>query len=137
MGIGLIDQTYDMNKYHLFKNNKSILEETSINNLKKAIKENIKPPKSDTKVFVINFSIRPENKFPLKIVCGQYTLTDKLALVMIDDDTSITITWTKDELKKFGFKKNHISKIIKAIKLDLVSYEDFHDSITHVLDVTK
>ena len=137
MGIGLIDQTYDMSNYHLFKNNKSILEASTITNLKKAIKENIEPPKSDTKVFVISFSIDPKYKFPLIIVCGQYTLTDKLTLVMKDDDTSITITYTKDELKKYGFKSNHINKIIKAIKLDLVSYEDFRDSITHVLDVTK
>jgi hypothetical protein len=137
MGVTLIDQIYDMSNYHLFKNSKQILEDSSINNLKKAIKENIKPPTKDTKVFVINFSIKPKSEFPLKIVCGQYTLTDKLALVMTDDDTSITITYTKDELKKYGFKKSHVSKIIKAIKNDLVSYEDFHDSITHVLEVTK
>ena len=56
---------------------------------------------------------------------------------MTDDDTSITITYTKDELKKYGFKKSHVSKIIKAIKNDLVSYEDFHDSIEHILEVTK
>ena len=55
----------------------------------------------------------------------------------MDDDISITITYTKDELKKYGFKKNHISKIIKAVKNDLVSYDDFRDSITHVLEVTK
>ncbi len=137
MGVALIDQTYDMNKYHLFKNTKQILEETNIRTLKKAIKDNIKPPNKDTKVFVISFEVDPEYKFPLIIVCGQYTLTDKLSLIMIDDDISITITYTKDELKKYGFKKNHISKIIKAVKNDLVSYEDFRDSITHVLEVTK
>ena len=137
MGIGLIDQTYDMSNYHLFKNNKSILEASTITNLKKSIKENIEPPKSDTKVFVISFSIDTKYKFPLIIVCGQYTLTNKLALVMKDDDIAQTITWTKDELKKFGFKKSHINKIIKAIKFDLVSYKESHDSITHVLEVTK
>ena len=137
MGIGIIDQTYDMNNYHLFKNNKSILEATTITNLKKAIKENIQAPKSDTKVFVISFSIDPKYKFPLIISCGQYTLTNKLSLVMKDDDTAQTITWTKDELKKYGFKKSHISKIIKAIKFDLVSYKESYDSITHILEVTK
>ncbi len=137
MGVTLIDQIYDMSNYHLFKNSKQILEDSSINNLKKAIKENIKPPTKDTKVFVINFSIKPKSEFPLKILCGQYTLTNKLSLVMTEDDTAQTITYTKDELKKYGFKKSHVSKIIKAIKNDLVSYEDFHDSITHVLEVTK
>lgn len=137
MGANFIDQTYDMSKYHLFKNNKQLLEETTIANLKKAIKENIEPPKKDTKVFVINFSVKPNSEYPLKILCGQYTLTEKLALVMKDDDIAQTITWTKDELKKYGFKKSHIGKIIKAIKEDLVSYEDSHDSITHVLEESK
>ncbi len=137
MNIVYIDNIYDMSNYHLFKNSKQILEDSSINNLKKAIRENIKPPTKDTKVFVINFSIKPKSEFPLKILCGQYTLTNKLALVMTEDDTAQTITYTKDELKKYGFKKTHVSKIIKAIKNDLVSYEDFHDSITHILEVTK
>ncbi len=137
MGIAFIDQTYNMDKYHLFKNNKKLLEESTITNLKKIIKENIKPPTKDTKVFVISFEIDPKYKFPLIISCGQYTLTNKLGLLMKDDDTAQTITYTKDELKKYGFKKSHISKIIKAVKNDLVSYKDSHDSITHVLEVTK
>jgi hypothetical protein len=137
MGVAYIDESFDMTNYHLFKNSKQILEEPTISKLKNAIKDNIKPPTKDTKVFVINFSIKPKSEFPLKILCGQYTLTNKLALVMTEDDTAQTITYTKDELKKYGFKKSHISKIIKAVKNDLVSYEDSHDSITHVLEVTK
>ncbi len=115
-----IDKTYDMSKYHLFKSGglKSYLSDATISKLKKSIKENIKSPSKNRKVYVISFFIKPESENPLRIVCGQYTLTTKLALVMEDDDVSLTIKYTKDELEKYGFKKEDIVPLggIKEIK---------------------
>ncbi len=134
-----IDKTYDMSKYHLFKSGglKSYLSDATISKLKKSIKENIKSPSKNRKVYVISFFIKPESENPLRIVCGQYTLTTKLALVMEDDDVSLTIKYTKDELEKYGFKKEHIKKIIKSVKEKTASFVDFTDNITHILKVTK
>lgn len=129
-----IDKSIDMSKYHLFKNNKSIIQDDSIAGLKKTLKELAKPPKSNKKVFVVNFSLDLNKKEPLKVLCAQYTITPKLALVMKDDDISQTVTWNMDELKKYGFKKQHINKIIKAISNDLISHQDSSVSITDVLD---
>lgn len=134
----LIDKTYDMSKIHLFKNStKSLLSELTMKKLKNSIKENIVPPKKDTKVFTLEFAIDIDSDIPLRIVCAQFTLTPKLVLGMRDDDLSQTIRWTKDELKKYGFKKIYLKKIIYAVKNDLLSYENLTDSITHVLEVTK
>ena len=55
---------------------------------------------------------------------------------MTDDDIAQTITYSREEFNKYGFKKSHITKIIKAIKNDLISYENFGVSITDVLKAT-
>ena len=75
-----IDKTYDMSKIHLFKSSgtKSYLNEDTILNLKKAIKNNVKPPSKNTKVYTIEFSLRPESDYPLRVICAQFTLTTKL-----------------------------------------------------------
>ncbi len=137
--MSFIDKTYDMSKYHLFTKtgNKSYLSEKTIGNLKKIIKDTVKAPNKDIKVYIINFFLHPNTENPLKILCGQYTLTTKLVLVMKDDDVSITINYSQDEFEKYGFKKEHIQKIIKAIKENTVSYIDFTDNITHILEVTS
>ncbi len=137
--MGLIDKTFDMSKIHLFKSggSKSLLSEKTMPKLKKAIKENIKPPSKNKKVYTIEFSLNIDDIYPLRIICGQYTLTSKLALVMEDDDIALTIEYTQDELKKYGFQKEHIKKIIKAIKEQTATFTDLTDNITHILKVTK
>ena len=52
---------------------------------------------------------------------------------MTDDDIAQTISYSKEELNKYGFKKSHITKIIKAIQNDLISYENSSVPITDVL----
>ena len=135
----VIDTIYDMDNIHLFKggSSKSLLNEPSIIKLKKTIKENIKPPTNNTKVYIIEFAINKNNDKLLRISCAQFTLTPKLILSTKDDDIAVTITYTKDELKKYGFKKIHLKKIMQAIKEDTISLENLTDSITHVLEVTK
>ncbi len=137
--MGFIDKTYDMSKIHLFKSGgtKSYLSENTISNLKKSIKEYVKPPSNNTKVFLINFSLDYESEYPLRVVCAQFTLTPKLALVTKDDDTALTIKYSQDELKKYGFKKEHIKKIIKAVKEKTASFAGLADNITHILEVTS
>ena len=53
---------------------------------------------------------------------------------MKDDDISQTITYTRDELLKYGFHKSHIIKIIKAIQNDSISFEKSSIPITDIIN---
>lgn len=128
-----IDKSIDLSKYHLFKNNKSLLEETNMTKLKKSIKENVKPPQTNTKLWVSNFSINLNNKNPFTIIIGQYTLTPKLALVKKDEDKVQTITFSQEELKKYKFKVKYISDIIDSFKHDKISFAKLSIPITDIL----
>ena len=132
-----IDKSIDYNKYYIYRNNKPILSDITIKKLKDNIKENITPPKTNKKVFIIRFNNRPDNQYPLMINCTQKTITTNLALVMEDDDVFQTITFDQEELKKYGFKKSYISKIIKAVKNYLISFENSSVTITDVFNATK
>ncbi len=132
-----IDKSIDISVYHMFKNNKSVLTAKTLTKLQKEVKERIKPPSKDVKVFVMDFVLSKENEDndnAFIIICGQYTITPKLSMVMKEDDHAQTITYNKDEFKKYGFKKSHISKIINAMKNDLISYENLGVSITDILN---
>lgn len=135
----IIDKTYDMSQIHLFQSGstKSLLSEKTMPKIKKAIKENIEAPTKHKKVYLIQFILKPDSEYPLRIICSQMSLSPKLALGIKDDDISLTIRYNTEELKKFGFKKEHIKLIIKAIKEDTASFKDLADSITHILEVTK
>jgi len=134
--MSLIDTSIDMNVYHIYNNNKSILIANNMKDLKNNIKKYINPPNKNKKVYIINFSYNMK-KYPLSINCVQFTITPKLSLVMEEDDIGQTVNYSEEELQKFGFKQIHIRKIIKAIKYDLISYEKSHVSITDVLNATK
>jgi hypothetical protein len=142
----LIDKSIDISVYHMFKNNKSVLTAKTLTDLKKEIKEHVKPPSKNVKVFVMDFYLSKENENKnenkkidrsFTIICGQYTVTPKLGLVMTDDDHAQTISYTKEEFNKYGFKKSHIIKIIKAFQNDLISYENSNMPITDVLKATE
>ena len=65
----VISINYDINKIHLLKYNstKPILDGVTMIDIKKSIKENLKPQKEDTKIYTIRIRVDKENKFPLRI----------------------------------------------------------------------
>ena len=130
-----IDNSIDMSKVHLYKNNKSLLSESNMTKLKKEIKENVKAPTADTKVYIVNYIVNVSNPNPLKIIIAQYTLTPKLALVIKDGDNAQTITFSIDELKKYKFKNTYVGKIISLIKIKKINYKKMSVSITDILEV--
>jgi len=129
-----IDKSIDLSKYHLFKNNKSLLEESNMTKLKKSIKENVKPPQNNIKLWVSNFSVDPNNKNPFTIIIGQYTLTPKLALVKKDEDRVQTITFSEEELKKYKFKVKYIGDIINSFKQNKISFAKLSIPISDVFE---
>ena len=133
--MNFIDNSIDMSKYHMYKNKKSLLNAKDMIKLKHEIKENVKPPTTDIKVYIVNFSVNINRDKPLKFVIGQYTLTPKLALVLKDGDRAQTFTYTLEELKKNKFKEEYIGKIINIIKKGDMSFKKMNVSITDVLDM--
>ncbi len=127
-----INKLLDTNKYHLFRNNKIILSETTLKKIKDELKT-FENPSKYIKVYLVSINIDPKYKYPIIINCSQNTITPKLALLTKEDDMSISITYTKDELLKFGFKLSHIKKIIYALKNDLIDFTDLTESITNVI----
>jgi hypothetical protein len=134
-----INKLIDTNKYHLFtkgNNNKIILSETTLKKIKDELKT-FENPSKYIKVYLVSINIDPKYKYPIIINCSQNTITPKLALLTKEDDMSISITYTKDELLKLGFKLSHIKKIIHALKNDLIDFTDLTESITDLLKATK
>ena len=121
----------DFNKFHLFKSSKSLLNAVNLPELKKLIKEDIKPPAANIKVYVVRFSLTGKDK-PFKIIVGQYTLTQKLNLITDDDDYSQTITFDKDEYSDFHLTT--IGKIIKAFKNNKIPFDKMSVPISDILN---
>lgn len=132
--MNFIDDKIDMSKIHLYKSNKSLLNDKDLTKLKLQIKENVKPPTTDTKVYTVRFSVNMDNDKPLKFIIAQYTLTPKLALIPKEGDRSQTFTYTFDELKKYKFKEEYIGKIINIIKKGKKIFKKMNVSIADVLD---
>lgn len=130
-----IENTYDFTMIHLFKSPSStyLLCEKTIPKLKTLIKENIKAPNKDKKVYVVRFNYKPDTKIPLKITLAPYFITDLLNLVIDYENPALTIEYTKQELETYGFKKGHIKKIIQAIENNEVSYNELTESISNIL----
>ncbi len=133
--IDKINETIDVDKTYLYRNNKVILIAQSFKKIKEDIKQ-FENPSKDLKVYSVDFSLdkNPKgSKYPLIINCTQTTLTPKLNLVVKMEDMTLSVSYTKEELIKYGFKKSHINMIIKAIKYNLLSYDKLSVSITNLL----
>jgi hypothetical protein len=131
-----INNLIDTNKYHLYRNNKIILSETTLKKVKDELKTFENPTKY-IKVFLVSINIDPKYKYPIIINCSQNTITPKLALLTKEEDMSISVTYNKEELLKVGFKLSHIKKIIYALKNDLIDFTDLTESITDILNVVQ
>lgn len=132
-----IDSILNTKFYHIFYKGKELkqLAQKTLNDIKKLIKENVNPPKTEKKVYVINLKYNPDSeKRKLIIVCGQYTITPKLALAKGKEDDCFSISYSSDELKKFGFELSHIKKIINKIKKDELDIEPQFISINEILN---
>ena len=122
---------------HLFVGNELVASEKTAKLIKQYVKENYEPPKKNIKGYIILISIDIKDKFPIHINCVQNTITPRLSIGPQGDDASQTFTFTKDELKKYGFKMDYIYKMMDAIKNNLISFEKSSISITELLNKTK
>lgn len=124
------------NNIELYRNNKLILIANNMKDLKDKIKNEINPPSKDIPVFVIQYKIKENTKFPLTIGCSQQKITPDLKLIVESDDKSQIILYTKDDIDKFSLL--HLTKIMKAIKNKTIPLTTFTNvTITDVLNSLK
>lgn len=128
-----IKQKIDIKQYHLLRNYKIIASGKNISELEKNL-ENFEPPKKELKVFIIRITINKNYKYPLVIQCSQETLDEDLVPFFKDDDLSQSFTYSNNELIKYGFRLNHINKMIKAIKNKSISFRKTSISISDIID---
>jgi hypothetical protein len=131
-----IDSILDTKYYHIFYKGKELkqLAQKTLNDIKKSIKKNVNPPKTEKKVYIVNLKYNPDSeKRKIIVVCGQYTITPKLALAKGKDDDCFSIAYSSDELKKFDFELSHIKKIINKIKKDELDVELQFINISDIL----
>jgi len=131
-----IDSVLQTQTYHIFYKNKQLKKLTAPTpvKLKLAIKEYVNPPKKEKKVFLIRIKTNPDDpNRKITISCTQYTITTKLGFLVQRDDNAITVTYSDDELKKYGFKISHIKKIIKTLETKSFNFEKYFINISEIL----
>ena len=132
--IDKINSLINTKMLHLFdKKYKLILSSKNLKELKLKI-NTLEQPKKNTKVYLIRVIISEDkDSNPVTITCASHTLTPELHLYIEDDDSSQTVTYSNEELLKYGFKMGHIQRIIKVIKNNLISFRSDAISITKVI----
>lgn len=131
-----IDSILDTNYYHIFYKNKELksLAQKTIPNVKKAIKENVNPPKTNKKVYMVSIVYKPNtDKRKLIVHCSQNTITPKLVLATDRYDDAFSIVYSAEEYKKYKFSLDHIKKIISKIKKDELDVDKQFISISEIL----
>lgn len=132
-----IDSVLQTQTYHVFYKNKHLKQlSTPIpKKLNQLIKENVNPPKTNKKVFLIRIKSNPNDpKSKLVISCSQQTITTKLAFTAEKGDYFITVKYSEEELEKYGFKLSHIKKIIKSLESRTVSLDKNFINISEILE---
>lgn len=132
-----IDSVLTTELYHVFYKNKELkpLMQKTISGVEKAIKENVNPPSTDKKVYLIKIRYSPNTeKKTLLLSCCKNTITPKLLLAKKKDDDCFTILYSKKEYKKFGFEISHIKKIINKINKEELDIEQQFINISEILE---
>lgn len=137
-----ISNVLETKTYHVFYKNKHLkqLSTPIVSKIEKLIKEFVNPPKTDKKVFIIRIKYDPDSENRRVIIsCTQQTITPNLYLIsksgnsLTDYDISVSVSYSLDELKKYGFELSHIKKIMSEIKKKTINLEKNIISISEIL----
>ena len=128
---------YDREKDYLYIDNDLITSDTSFKKIKDTIKKDYDAPKKNVKGFLVKFNIKDSKKEYMSIIITQITITPKLFIGATDDDLFKVFTYSPEEYKKYGLTESIVKKCIKAVKDNLISFENNKDSITDLLKLFK
>ena len=137
-----ISNVLETKTYHVFYKNKHLkqLSTPIVSKIEKLIKEFVNPPKTDKKVFIIRIKYDPDSENRRVIIsCTQQTITPNLYLVSktntnsLDGDVHMSVSYSVDELKKYGFELSHVKKIMLGLKKKTIDLEKNIISISEIL----
>ena len=130
-----IKEEYPPKKITIYHNNKPILSAKNMIELTKLVKENVKNPSKDIKVYLVSFVYNEDSEKIILINCDRKTINPKSNLLSKDWDIGQSVYYTKNDLKKYGFKKSYIEKIIKLIKDGDMPYHKRGISISEIISL--
>ena len=122
---------------HLFVDNELVASSKLIKNLEKDIKDNFEPPKKPLKGYLVRMKIDKNFKYIISINVDKMTINENLIMYSTEFDFFQTFTYTKDELKKYGFKMDYIYKMIYFVKNNIIKFNRQFISITELLNLVK
>lgn len=122
---------------HLIVSNELISSHKLPKLLRDDVKKNFDPPKKPIKGYIVRMKIDKNEKNIIGISCVQVTITEKLIVKSLDGDEFQTLTYTKDELLKHGFKMSHLKKLMKAIRTYQIKSINSFITITELLKLSK
>ena len=132
-----IDYT-DHGRVELYRNSKLILKAESESELDDLVYDKIDNPNKNKKVIIVNYLIKKnnKNKNPFQLSVDICTITPTLKIIQGKDDDGKVITFSNEELIKYGFKKSYLKKIFDAIKKGKISLNPLStESITTILEL--
>ena len=133
-----INDIINTSQYHVFYKNKEIeqLASLTIPKLKIAIKDNIKPPKSDKIFFIIRLKVNlnSDDKM-ITITCSKVIITNNLDMLVDSAGDAVTVVYSKNEYKRLHFKRSHIVKIINALETESINLEESFINISDILNI--
>lgn len=116
MSIDYIKEKINYGKLEVYRNYKLILVAENMKDLKQKIKDTFNEPSKNIRIYIVEYKIKNNDKYPFTILCSQYKITPKLTLIVESDDKTQNILYSQNELDNIGFQKNHLNHIMKAIK---------------------
>jgi hypothetical protein len=117
----------------IYHNNKPILSGKNLIELTKLVKEKVKNPSKDIKVYLVSFVYDENSDKVFTVKCIKKTIDTKSNLLTKDMDLGQMVFYTKNDLKKIGFKKLFINNIIKLIKDGDMPYDKIGISISEII----
>lgn len=139
MDDNIVDILSDLKKYSksegdisIYRNYKKIFstKAKSLQKISTEMRKKLDPSSRNVKIYMVGYNVSTDKKWkpskwdygPFRILCDQMTLTPEMEIKQLPEDHGQTIYYTPSELEKYGFKKSHISKIIRSIKKKIISF---------------
>ncbi len=132
----VIDDVLKSGSYHIFYKNKHLKELSTPmpKKIKSLIEKHVNPPKTEKKVFLIRleYDSRKKNN-NLIMTISQKIIAPNLNFSIDSNGYILSVSYSNEELNKYGFKIEHIIKILNGMKNKQISLKKNITSISDIL----
>lgn len=114
-----VNKVIDTAYYHVFYKGKEIplLRSKTMIELKKNVKQHVEPPKVPKKILI--YRIKYDENTPDKLItisCIENVIKPSLIVSCDNSCVGTAVVYSKDDYRKYGFKKSHLMKIYQMIE---------------------